>query len=136
MFFKEYTNHVANQEKIRQRSADDARTEHRKLTISDTKLLRSFFGYTRVKQIPCFPTRKKKDAPIYIIECLWKNEEDDQDEVPELDLETLSSSSTMSLPKIFVANLEDLVQLFQEGSKLNETEQCAFVRLWQVSSLK
>jgi len=160
-FENEYKKFTDEQKRIKNVTAEEAKQVQRRLSPSDVSLLKSFFGYTSIRQIPGSPSRSIDEAPVYIVECLFhfgkNNKNDDKNDNDNIendkhkndkksplksdsnsesfDLECLISKSPTksNFPRIFEQeSIGQLVKIFKEGSLLDSVQQVAFLRLWQV----
>ena len=146
---------------IKTQLADEESTKKGSLTLSDRKLLRGYFGFSPVLQCPEFPVRRLSDASSYVKSLLLTHDEKKENttfglennnnnkQQPEtgrlgergrdsnenndepFDLAVLLDGN---MPRIFENSMENLIQVFREGSTFTDSQMAGVLRTFSAFS--
>ena len=154
---------MSDRERVKDLLAKEHNTIKHALTISDRRLLKCYFGFTKCVQIPTFPTRDKTTACDLVKRVLFNDQSDGEtgkrvdgeenseakkaasksgktekaasntvgnEKFVENDEEAFDLTSLLQkdVPTIFSWSVENLQQLFLQGSQFTDNQQMAVIR--------
>ena len=126
---------INSEHEIKNDIAHQSKTEYLGLSISDRRLLKSYFGYLDVPGTKK-ATKLKENAHQSVQEILWPKEFENNDlEKRPITIQELGDSKNWHIPSIFEHDHSSLSRLFIDGQKRTDGQELSIIRIWQVGWL-